>query len=125
MNPVFCRHPVQQRHGNLRTEPGSQAQCVLDGISPAFRQVQRAQVRVNFLEIGHRRYHSRFQCLHCHDIFDARAHGMTGEAFRVGDHNLIGAVAEDVTQRVDLRCRAAAACGGVSFVGNKDCPGAI
>ena len=45
---------------------------------------------------------------------------MAGEALGIGDHNLIGGVAEDVTQRVDLRRRAAAARRRVGFVGNED-----
>ena len=119
-NPVLGRHPAQQRHADLRTESGSQAQGVLDGIDAAFRQVQRPSSGSTSLKLATGGTQSGFQRLHRDDIFDAGAHGVTGEALGVGDHDLIGGVAEDAAQRVDLRGGAAAARGCVGFVGDED-----
>ena len=113
---VLRRYPTQQRHTDLRAESGTQPQRVLHRISAALRQVQRAQLWINFLEVGHRRHHSRFQRFHRQHIFHACTHRVAGEALGVSDHNLVRTVTKDVTQRMDLRRSTAAARGGVGFV---------
>ena len=113
---VLRRRPTQQRHTDLRAESGPQPQRVLHRINAALRQVQRAQLRINLLEVGHRRYHSRFQRFHSQDVFHARTHRVAGKALGVSDHNLVRIVTKDVTQRMDLRRSTAAARGGVGFV---------
>ncbi len=90
------------------------------GIGAALRQVQRTQLGIDFLEVGHRRHQSGLQRLDREHIFDAGGHGVAGEALGVGDHDLVGGVAEDVAQGVDLRRGAAAARRRVGFVGNED-----
>ncbi len=44
---------------------------------------------------------------------------MTGEPLHIGDHDAVGVLAEDVTQRVDLGGGAAAASGRVRLVGDE------
>src|ERR1039458_9556586 len=68
---VFCFDPMQQHHADLRTESGPQVYGVLDGIGAAFRQIQWSQLRINFLEVGDRRYASGFERLDGDDILDA------------------------------------------------------
>jgi hypothetical protein len=93
---------------------------VLHGVGASLRQVQPPQLWVNFLKVGNRRHQTGFQRLHCQHIFNAGAHGVTGQAFGVGDDDLIGVATEDAPQCVDF-CRSAAATRGrVSFVGNEN-----
>ena len=112
---------MQQHHADLRTEPRSQVYGVLNGIVSAFRQVQLSQFRIDFPKVGDRGYATGFQRLDRDDIFDARTHGVTGEALGVGDHNAIRDVAEDATKRVDLGRGAAAPRWCVGFMGNENC----
>ena len=113
-------HPAHQRHANLRAEACPQPQRILHRISPAFGQVEAAQVRIDLLEVGDRRHHTRLQRFDGEDVFDACAHSVAGVAFRVGDDNLICRCAEDVAQRVDLGLGAAAACRCVGLVRDED-----
>ena len=49
-------------------------------------------------------------------VLEPDAHGVAGVALGVGDHDLVGGVAEHGAQRVDLRRGAAAARGRVGLV---------
>src|ERR1017187_7807005 len=88
-DPIFRLYPTQQHHADLRTESRSEVYSVFDGIDPTFRQVQRSQLRVNFLKVGDRGHAAGFQRFDRDDFFDAGGHGMTGEAFSVSDHDAI------------------------------------
>ena len=109
-----------QGQGNLRAEAGGQVDRELDGIAPAARQVERAQLGVRLLEVGHRGHDSVLEDLHSDDVLDAHAHRVPGEALRVGHHDLIGGGAEHVPQGHHLRGGAAAARGGEGLVGDED-----
>ena len=102
-----------QGQGDLRAEAGGQVDRELDGIPPAARQVERAQLGVRLLEVGHRGHDSVLEDLHSDDVLDAHAHRVPGEALRVGHHDLIGGGAEHVPQGHHLRarrCRRARGC---------------
>ena len=101
-------------------KPAARRNAYSTGIAATLGQIQRAQLRIDFLEIRHRRHASGFECLHGDYIFDAGAHRMTGEALGVGNHDAIGVFAEDVTQGIDLRRGAAAARRRVGFMGHED-----
>ena len=77
-------------------------QRVLDGIGSTLGQVQCAQLGIDFLEVRHGGHTARFQSFHGDHVFDARSHSMTSETLGVRDHNPVGGIAEDATQRVDL-----------------------
>ena len=81
------------------------------GVSATFGQVQGAQLRIHFLEIGNRRYDTSFEGLYCNHIFNAGGHRVTGLPFGVGDYDLISGGAENTAQRVDLG-RGTASAGG-------------
>src|SRR5271166_4558474 len=59
--PVFRLHPMQQHHADLRAESRSEVHSIFDWIEATFRQVQRSQLRVYFLEVRDRRYTASFQ----------------------------------------------------------------
>ena len=72
-----------------------------------------SQLGINFLEVGDRRHAAGLERFHGDDIFDAGAHGVTGEALGVGDDDA------DPRRRRRLdaargsrrrRCRRAPAC---------------
>ena len=99
---VGHRHVAQQRHGHLGTETGRQTQGELHRVGPALGQVERTEVGVRLLVVGHRRDQAGLQGLDGDDVLDARAHRVTGEALGVGDDDLVGVGTEGVAQRVDL-----------------------
>src|SRR5579871_1493345 len=114
---------MQQSHADLRSEAGAEAESIFNGVDATFRKIERAQFGIDFFEVSDRRHGSSFEGLHGQNIFHSGAHGVSGESFGVGDHDLVGAIAEDLAQRVDLRCSAAAASRRVSLVRNEDCAG--
>ena len=91
---VRRRHPARQAHGQLRSEACTKAQRILHRVAAAGRQVQLAQIRVDFLEVRHGRNDAGFECLERDDILDAGAHCVTRESLGIGDHDLVGLVAE-------------------------------
>ena len=95
-------------------------QRIAHGIAPAAAQIQRPQIGVRFLVIGHRRHDAVFQHLDGDDIFHAGAHGVTGEALGVANDDVVGGIAEVGAQRCDFSRRAAAAGRGEGFVGDED-----
>ena len=78
-----------ERQGDLRTEARGQAQGEAHWVVPSLGQVERAQFRIGFAEIGHWRHDLLFQDLDCHRVFDADAHGMPSEAFGVGHNQVV------------------------------------
>jgi hypothetical protein len=66
------------------------------------RQVEHAELGVGLLVVGHRRHEAGLEGLDGHDVLDAGAHGVAGEALGVGDDDAVGRRAEDMAQRVDL-----------------------
>ena len=120
-------HPVQaawdapgQGQADLGAEAGCQVQRVQHRIAAAAAQVQHAQVRVHFFEVGHRRDDTVLQDLDGDYVLHADAHGMAGEALGVGHHDVAGRVAEGVAQRDHLGRGAAAARRGVGLVRHED-----
>ena len=120
-DPVFRLYPMQQHHADLRTEARSQVDGVLDGIGTTFRQVQLSEFGINFLEVGNRGHAAGFKRFDGDDIFDAGAHGMTGETLGVGDHDAIRDIAEDAAKRVDLGGGTASPSRSIGFMGNENC----
>ena len=116
---VGGRHPAQQHHADLRAEPGGEPERVAHRVHPADREVERAEVGIGLLEVRHRGNDPRLQRLDGDDVLDADAHRVAGEPLGVGDDDLIGRVAEDPAQRVDLGGGAAAAGRRVGLVGDE------
>ena len=108
--------PAQQQHADLRAEPGGEAQRVANGVEAALGQVQRAEVGVDVAEVRHRRHQAGLQRLDRGDVLDADTHRVARDPLGVGDHDLVGSVAEHAPQRVDLGRGAAAARGRVGLV---------
>ena len=102
------RHPSNQGHRQLGTEAGPQTQRILHRVAAARRQVQFSEFGIDFLEVRHGRDDAGFERLDGDDVFDARAHGVTREALRIGDDDLVSLVAKDGSQCVDFGGRAAA-----------------
>ncbi len=117
---IFRLHPTQQRHADLRAETRAQPQRILDRIRASLRQVERSQLRIDFLEVSHRRDATGFQRFHRQHFLDAGRHGVAGEALGVGNHDLIGDVAENMTQRMNLGRGAAAPGRSVGFMRDED-----
>ena len=113
---VGDRRPAQQQHADLRAEPGGEAQRVAHGVEAALGQVQGAEVGVDVAEVRHRRHQAGLQRLDRGDVLDPHAHRVAREPLGVGDHDLVGSVAEHAAQRVDLGGSAAAARGRVGLV---------
>ena len=89
---------------------------VIDGIGAAFGEIQRAEFRVDFLEVGNGGHAAGFERLYGDDIFDAGTHRVTRHTLGVGDHDAIGDISKDTTQRVNLSRSAATARGRVGLV---------
>ncbi len=89
-------------------------------VAASAAEVQRTQVGVYLLEVGHRRHDTVFQYLDRDHIFYPDAHRMAGEALGVGDNDLIGRLAEDLAQGHHLGGGAAAAGRRVGLVRDKD-----
>ncbi len=118
--PVRDRRPAQQQHRDLGAEARGQAQREPHGIRAALGQVELPERRVDVAEVRDRRDDPRLQRLHGDDVLDPDAHRVPGEALGVGDHDAVGALAEDLAQCVDLRRRAAAPGGGVGLVRDEE-----
>ena len=113
---VGHRRPASEGHRDLRAEARGQTQRVVDRVGATGRQVEHAEVGIGLLVVGHRRHDAGLQGLDRHDILDAGAHGVTGEALGVGDDDLAGVGTEAAPQRVDLGRGTATPGGGVGLV---------
>ncbi len=113
---VGCRHAAHQCHGNLRAESRGQPQRVLHAVLAALRKCEVAELGVGLAEVRDRRDETRLERFDRHDVLDPGAHGVTGEALRVRDDDLVGRIAEHIAQRVDLGRGAAPARRRVRLV---------
>ena len=111
---------LHQGHGHLGAEARGQAQGVAHVVVTAAGQVEPAQLRVGFLQVGYGGHGLSLQHLHGHGILDTHSHGVAGVTLGVGHHHLIGPIAEGTAQGLDLGRGAAAAGRGIGFVGNED-----
>ena len=110
---------AQQGHGDLRAKTRPQAQGIFDAVAAAFRQVQIAQLGVglkSIVDVGNRRYRAVLQGFDRQHVFNSNPHGVPGIAFGVGNHHLVGLLAESAPQGVNFGRCAAAAGRGIRFV---------
>ncbi len=117
---VGGRDPPQQRHADLRAEPGAEPQRIAHRVAAALREVEVAQIGIDLLHVGDGRHDPGLQRLDGEDVLDADPHRVTGEALAVGDDDGVGVGAEDVAERVDLGLGAASPGGRVGLVGDED-----
>ncbi len=108
--------PAQQHHRDLRAEPGREPQRVADRVGAALRQVERSERGIHVAEVRDGRDEPGLERFHRDDVLDADAHRVPGVALRVRDDDVVGGLAEDPAQRVDLRRGAPAAGRRVGLV---------
>ncbi len=118
------RRFAQQRHGDLGTETGAQAQRILDIVFAAASKIQITQFWVRLelvIIVGNRRHGTVLQCLDRQHVLDAHTHCMAGITLGVGNDHPVRLLAEDSPQGMDFRRSAAAARRRISLVRDKDC----
>ena len=116
MEAVGNRRPAQERHADLRPEPGRQPQCVPDRVDAAPGQIELPELGIDLTEVGHGRHDPGFERFDRYHVLDSDSHRVSGQALGVGDHDLVGPLAEHLTQGVDLGCGAAAPCRRVGLM---------
>ena len=121
VDPVEAAGDVaQQGQGELRAEAGRKVDGVLYRVAPAAAQVEQAEVGVHLAEVRHWRDDPVLKDLDRDHVLDADAHGVAGEALRVGDDDGVRRRAEALAQGGHLGGGAAAAGGGEGLVRHKD-----
>ena len=110
----------RQGHGNLRAKPGRQMEGVLHRITAAPAEIQRSQVGVYHLKVGHRRHNAVLQNFHGDHVFHTHAHRVAGEAFGVGDDDFVGRCAKGFAQGGHFGGGAATASRRVGLMRHED-----
>ncbi len=117
---AIARYTLHQAYRQLRAEARRNAQGVTNVVMSAAREIERAQLRIDLLVVGYRRYDLALEHFNRNCVLDAHAHRMAGEPLGVGDHQLLGVLAECMSQGVYLGAGASAAGGCVGLVGDED-----
>ena len=71
-------------------------QRILHWIASTTAQVERAQIRIDFLVVGHRRHNAMLQNLDGNHVFDPCSHGVSGETLGVADNDIVGGFTESL-----------------------------